>query len=206
MKVYGYPQTRSTRILWMLEEIGVDYEFIQIDLTKGEGQQPEYKKINPTGKVPAVVDGDFTLWESAAICTYLGDKYPESKLVPEPFSKDRANYNKWCFYALCELEQPLWTMAKHGWILPEDKRVPAIVDTAIWEFGVAGKVLNDILGHQEYILGDYFSAADILIAHCCGWARAKKIPIKHSTLKHYSTRLLSRPAWLRAREREKSTA
>jgi len=82
MKLYYSPQTRAGRPRWLLEEIGAPYEIASLDLKKGEHKQPEYMKIHPHGAVPALIDGDLALFESAAICMYLADKYPEKKLAP----------------------------------------------------------------------------------------------------------------------------
>ena len=134
IKLYGYPRSRSTRVVWMLEELGVDYEYIKIELLKGAGQAEDYLKVHADGKVPAIDDDGFVLTESAAIMTYLGDKYPASNLVPMPNSKQRAKYDEWCFFVLTELEQPLWTTGKHTFVFPEEKRVPEILQIARWEF------------------------------------------------------------------------
>ena len=89
-QVYGMPRTRSTRVVWALEELGAEYSFHPIDLAKGEGQSAEFLKLNPSGKIPVLIDGDLLLTESAAICTYLGDKNPESDWFrdPEPRSEE----------------------------------------------------------------------------------------------------------------------
>jgi glutathione S-transferase len=202
LKVFGHPNTRSARVVWALEEIGVDYEYIKVDLLKGEGRKPAYLDLNPGGKVPTLIDGDFVLTESAAICTYLGEKFPASHLVPKAGTPEHARYNQWCFFVIGELEQPLWTMAKHRFALPEKRRVPAVIDTAIWEFSVAAKVLNSGLGDKDFSVGDHFTAADILIAQTLGWARAFAVPLDYERLTAYADRMLSRPALARARERE----
>jgi len=142
------------------------------------------------------------LTESAAICTYIGDHFPGSGLTPPVDSPERAQYNQWCFFVLSELEQPLWTIAKHRFALPEKHRVPAIIATAIWEFGVAAKVLATGLGEREYLVGNRFTAADILAAHTLAWARAIKLPFGHASLDAYAGRLLTRPAQARAQEKE----
>jgi glutathione S-transferase len=204
LTVYGCANTRSSRVLWALEEAGAEYEYLAIDLRAGAGWQPEYLALNPGGKVPTLVDGELVLTESAAICTYIGDCFPGSRLTPLVGSSERAQYNQWCYFALSELEQPLWTLAKHTFALPERRRVAAVLDTARWEFSVAAKVLAAGLGRREFIVGDRFTAADILIAHALGWARAWKLPLEHDHLAAYADRLLARPAWARTQERERA--
>ena len=200
--VYGTPRTRASRVTWMLEEIGASYDYRPVALDKGEGRQSPYLALNPTGKVPTLVDGELVLSESAAIVTYLGDKYTLSNLVPRTGGAARAKYNQWCYFCLSELEQPLWTRAKHTFALPENKRVPAIKDTALWEFTQAAKVLAQQLDRTDFVLGAEFSAADILIGHTLGWAKAAKIELSQDSLKAYADRVLSRPALAQAYQRE----
>jgi len=202
IKIFGAPTTRSSRVLWALEEIGTDYDYVKVDLMRGEGRKPPYIDLNFGGKVPTLVEGDLVLSESAAICTYLGDRFPESGLVPAVGTAERALYNKWCFFVIGELEQPLWTMAKHRFALPEKRRVPAVMDTALWEFSVAAKVLQVGLEEREFLVGGRFTAADILVAHTLSWAQAFKVSLEPENLQTYAQRMLERPALARARERE----
>lgn len=204
LKLYGFPQTRATRAVWALEETGADYEYVKIDLMKGEGFKPPYIKLNPGGKVPALVDGDFVLTESAAICTYIGDKFPDAGLVPKPGTLERALYDKWCFFVIGELEQPLWTMTKHQFALPESLRVPAIMNTAAWEFSKAAGVLAQGLDEREFVVGEGFTAADILVAHTLNWARNYQLSLENERLEAYADRMLARSALTRARQREET--
>lgn len=201
-QVYGCPRTRSTRVVWALEEAGAEYEYQKVDLFAGEGRQPAYLALNPGGKVPALADGDLVLTESAAICTYIGDAFPSSGLTPPFDSPERARYNQWCFFAMCELEQPLWTIAKHRFALPESRRVSAVIDTAAWEFAIAAKVLATGLGGREFLIAERFTAADILVAHTLSWAQSFELPLGHTVLEAYVERLLARPALARATLRE----
>ena len=202
IKIYGYPRTRTIRVLWALEEIGAEYELAKVDLMKGGGHDPEYTRLNPAGKVPLLVDGELVLSESGAICTYLGDRFPESGLVPGVGTNERALYDKCCFFALCELEQPLWTMAKHWRFLPKDRRVPEVIETARWEFARCADVLSTELGDRAFAVGTGFTAADILLAHVLNWARGDDMALGHEALEAYTDRMVSRPALARARERE----
>ncbi len=201
--LYGYPQSRSFRVLWMLEELGVDYHYEVVDLLAGEGGQAMYQQINAGGKVPAIKEGDFVLTESAAICTWLGDKFPEKNLLPVAGSDERARYNEWCYFILSELEQPLWTLGKHSFVLPETLRVPAIKETALWEFAKAVDVLEKRLSDQIYAINDRFSAADILIAHTLRWADAFGVPVKCGNLIDYRDRMLARAACKAASMRDR---
>jgi len=202
VKLYGCPRTRTIRALWALEFVGADYDFVVVDLSKGEGRAPEFLAINPNGKVPVLEDGGHYLSESAAICTYLGERFPDSGLVPRAGSTEKARYLQWCFFVIGELEQPLWTLAKHKFVLPKQRRVPEIAATAEWEFARAVEVLSAGLVDHDYILGDTFSAADILVAHTLSWARIAKLPLGHDSVEAYADRLLAHPALAKARARE----
>ena len=199
--IYGCPFTRSTRATWALEEIGAEYDFVPVNLSKGEHKKPEFLKINPGGKVPVLVDGDFVLTESAAIVTYIGEKFPSSGLVPADIA-DRAHYFQWNFFNMTELEAPLWVMAKHTSLLPEARRLPAVADTCIWEFHRATAILAQHMEGREYAVGDRFTAADILLGGTLNWARKSEISLASAVLDAYADRILARPALAKARARE----
>lgn len=202
LQLYNYPRTRGLRVTWMLEELEADYEFRLVPHGANGFGSEDYLKINPAGKVPALQDGDLVLTESAAIVTYLGDKFPEKQLVPPAGTAARAKYDQWCYFVLSELEQPLWTRGKHTFALPKDKRIPTVIETAEWEFQRALKVLGKGLEGNRYILGDTFSGADILIGQTLLWSRRAKQPVEIQTIKDYAERILGRDALPRARARE----
>ena len=206
MKLYGHPNSRATRVLWALEEVRAEYDYVHVDLKTGQGRSDSYLAINPAGKVPTLVDGDLVITESAAICLYLGDKFPESGLVPAIGTTARAECYRWVSFAISELEQPLWTIAKHRFVLPEEKRVPAILQTAFWEFSVAAGVLATAISDRHYAAGEQFTAADILLGHTLAWARSTRIELGHVSLNVYADRVLDRPALERARERARIAA
>lgn len=199
--LYGLFPTRAIRALWALEEAEAEYTFVPVNLAKGEHKSREYLKINPGGKVPALQDGDFILLESGAICTYIGEKFPKNNLVPKAGTKDRALYDQWSFFALTELEQPLWTITKHSYVLPKDLRIPEIMKVAEREFGQAAGVLDLGLGDKPFILGDHFTLADVLLGQTLFWAHGSKVPLGSDRLEAYVVRLKSRPAFLRVREK-----
>lgn len=203
LKAYGMANSRSMRMVWALEEAGAEYEYVKVDLFKGEGRRRPYLAINPAGKVPALVDGDFALTESVAILHYLGEKFPASGLVPAPGRlRERGECLRWCCFVASELEQPLWTIAKHRFALSPDKRVPAVLATAEWEFGIAARVLEQRLQGREHATGEGFTAADILIAHTLSWARSARVAFSSPVLEAYTDRMLARPALAKARRRE----
>jgi glutathione S-transferase len=110
MQLYELTFTRSIRVRWALQELGVDFEAITVNLFAGEARRPEFLELNPAAKLPVLVDGDFVLTESAAIVLYLAEKY--GKFLPTDV-RGRAEVNKWLLFTVTELEQPLWRIAKN---------------------------------------------------------------------------------------------
>jgi glutathione S-transferase len=98
MKLYGHRNGRALRALWALEEVGARYEYVEVDLMRGEGRKPWFLGINPAGKVPVLDDGGRLITESAAICMHLAEKYPQSRLMPLPGTLQRSECYKWTSY------------------------------------------------------------------------------------------------------------
>ncbi len=204
LELYGFPNSRSTRALWALEEAGAEYRYVKVDLGSGEGRREPFLTLNPGGKVPVLVDGNLVLTESMAICTYIGDKFPAKSLTPPCGGPERAIYNKWCSFVITELEQPLWTIARHSFILPEHLRVPAVKDTARHEFATAVDVLGKMFPRGEFLLGSRLTIADIFLAQTLNWAQSAGIGHDDGHLSDYTDSLLQREARARARAQEEA--
>ncbi|CAH0992607.1 Glutathione S-transferase GST-6.0 [Sinobacterium norvegicum] len=202
LTIYGHTNTRSLRTTWLAEELGLDYQFQQVNLAEGEHKGEAHRRIHPGGKIPAIADNGFTLTESGAIANYLADKYAPGKLTPPFATAERALYDRWCYFALCELEQPLWNIGKHKFVLPKEHRVKEIMPTAAWEYQQALALLSDGLGQQQYILGDQFSAADILLLQTLQWGAAFGQALNQQNLQDYLARGQARPAYQRALAKE----
>ena len=204
MKLYGMQQSRSFRCLWALEESGLDYEYVPIKLrTSGDqpdsAQHPSYLAVNIQGKVPTLIDDKMILTESVAILNHIGRKAPDSGLIPEGNLKAQAKYDELISFVLAELEQPLWSKGKHTFALPEEHRIPAMLETAKFEFAKAVRTLAHLLGENEFAIGNKFSIADILLAQTFNWAIRFEfdVPEKFINLRdnHYK-----RPSAVRALE------
>jgi glutathione S-transferase len=139
--------------------------------------------------------------ESAAICTYIGEKFPQSDLVPTDL-KERAYYFKWSFFIMTELEAPLWAKAKHTRFLPEERRVPEVAGTCDWEFHRALALVAQQVRDQEFLVGGRFTAADIMLSGILNWARKAGTNLESPTLEAYAERMSSRPALARALDAE----
>jgi glutathione S-transferase len=192
MKLYGLGPTRSLRAQWSLQELGVDFEFVAVDLSAGEHRTSEFLSINPAGKLPVLVDGDIVLTESAAIVLYLAEKYPEKGLMPTDLAA-RAEAYRWIMFAMTELEQPLWRIAKHTFLYPEDKRSPADIALAREEFVAMAKVLEAHMDGRRFVVGETITAADCVIAYLIDWANEEELLADCPNLRAYLERMYSRP-------------
>ena len=175
LKLYGMQQSRSFRCLWALEESGLDYEYIPIntrgdEAEPGSARHPDYLALNVQGKVPTLVNGDLVLTESAAILYYIGRAAPDSGLLPNSGMDTYAKLDEMVSFVLTELEQPLWSKGKHWFALPEAQRVPAMFETAKFEFAKAVNCLDHLLGDREFAVAEHFTIADILLAQTFNWA------------------------------------
>ena len=195
LTLYHSPQSRSIRPRWLLEELGVPYELKVVSLQAGDQKKPEYLKLNPNGTVPTLVDGDLVLFESAAICQYLADKFPEKKLAPAPGTPERGKYYQWIHYAMSGLEPPAVTIFFHTIQLPEAERVPQLVEKARPQLDAAIKVVDDALAGREWILGSQFTAADVMIGSTVVWAQMMGlVGDKYANVSAYLARCNARPA------------
>jgi glutathione S-transferase len=203
LKLYHYPQTRSIRPRWLLEEIGAPYELVRVDLAAGEQRTPEYLKLNPNGTVPTLVDDDLVLFESAAIVQYLAEKFPQAHLAPAVGTTARGKYYQWIHYAMSALEPPAVTIFLHttGAPLgqPPPERFPQLVPTARTQLNAAINVLDNELAEKEFILGGNFSAADVMIGSMLGWCFMLGMAGEDArNAQAYLGRLATRPAAARA--------
>lgn len=191
MKLYWSPRTRSFTTLWLMEETGQPYERVLVDISTGAQRAPEYLAINPMGKVPALQDGDATLAEAAAICAYVAERYPEARLAPPLGDPARAKYLYWLFYGPGCIEPTIVQLATKIEMNPV---------AAGW--GDAQRVIDVLDGTLQkgpWLLGENFSAADIVIGAGLnfGVRLFKMIPARPS-FDAYIARCMARPAFQRA--------
>jgi glutathione S-transferase len=203
LTLFGSGQSRSFRALWAIEESGLpfDYKAVNIGQSGEDGTQADaYKQLNFQGKVPSLVDGELIVNESAAILNYIAACVPEKQLIPIDDIALRAYYDEVSFFVLSELEQSLWTYGKHTFVLPKEHRVKAVLDTAHWEFEKSLKALTQYVADNEFVVGEQFSMADILVAQTLNWAQRSKFSVPED-LRNYKENLYQRPACQRALER-----
>ena len=188
--VYGSPASRAIRVIWTLEELGEDY-----DLVPEPPRSDAILALNPTGKIPLLRDGELLVTDSVAIITYLADKH--GKLTHPAGTAARARQDATMNYVVAELDAALWTYTKHSFVLPEERRVPAIKATAAFEFEQAMTYLERLRGDGPFLAGEMFTIADIVLSHCAGWGLSRKFPLPGGEFGDYLKSLRKRPAMMK---------
>ncbi len=166
MKIYHAPNTRSVRIVWLCEELGLDYELEMFKLGDPSMRDPEYLKINPMARVPSLADGDVTLFESGAIVEYILAKHAGGRMRPSPDSPDFPAYLQWLHYAEGMIMPHVNVLVVETILLPEDRRNPVNIDRAKKQLTRMLGAVDQALGDKEFLAGE-FSGADIMTGHAC---------------------------------------
>ena len=198
MKLYYVPRSSAARPRWMLEEIGAPYELVRLDPAKNETRTPEHLALHPLGHVPVLVDGDTTLFESAAIVQHLADRFPDARLAPALGTTARAHYYQWFSFCMTELTPTLFRYLRHTQMLPEDQRDAKVAEEARKLLPDMLAAVETLLSQQAHVLGPDFTAADIMITGSLGIAKRAGLLKDRPVLDSYVERMTSRPAWQRA--------
>lgn len=199
MKLYHCKGSRSTRVLWLLEELGLDYELEVLPFEPKALKSLDYLQLSPFGKVPVLVDDTVTMFESVAIMQYLLEHFDDGRLRPSHESPHFGEFLQWLHFGESTLMQPVAQMAQHLFILPEAERSPARLEEAKRAFWHFAKILEERLTGREYLVGNKFSAADIVVGYTLNAAKQLgALPEEFKALGAYVERLLARPAFQKA--------
>ena len=172
MKLYEYTPTRSVRVRWVINEVDAKIESVNSrDLIGSE----ELKKIHPMGKLPALQDGDRSLFESIAITNFIADKHSYGDLIPKAGTWERALHDQWSFFVVNEIEMYLWHTAQHTFKYPENERVPQVFTKNSEETAKGLKVIDEHLAKNNFMLGEQFSVTDIIVGYTLNWAGNMKM-------------------------------
>jgi len=191
VKLFWCPQTRAARALWMIEELGIDYELVKTDIRAEEDPaRSELLTASPMGKVPAIIDGDVRMSESAAICLYLADKYATGRLAPAIDAPERGTYLYWMLYVPAVVEPAMAekfsgmepNKHSHGW----------------GDYASMIETLEKGLGSKDWLVGNSFSAADVMVGSTCYFLKKFGILPDNSDLRAYVDRCVERPAYAKA--------
>ncbi len=203
IQLYGNLRSRATRCLWMLEETGQPYQLIEKSTRADDLQTADYTRLNPNARIPTLVDGDVTLWESMAINIYLAQKYDGPVHLAGP--KDLGLAAQWSFWAVLELEELLLGLLEHRAVLPEFARDPSRVERNELLLRRPLGVLNDRLTGREYLAGDSFTVADLNVAGILAWGRMARFDLSaFSEAARWLDACLTRPAYRRVRDQARS--
>ncbi|MEQ6249748.1 glutathione S-transferase family protein [Sulfitobacter sp. HNIBRBA3233] len=192
-KLIGAAQTRAFRVMWMLEELGQPF-----DLVPAKPRSPEAMEYNPSGKVPALLDGDELLTDSVAIMQYLADKH--GALTAPAGTIARARQDAMLFWLIDEFDAILWAAAKHSFVFPEDQRVPAIKDSLKAEFARTSGQLSERL-QGPFLMGEEITVPDLLAVHCINWSIGAGFPAVDDKLGTWAAGLRKRDAFKAAKAR-----
>ncbi len=198
IKIYGPSASRASRALWIVHELGIPFEHVAVEMK--DLKSAEYLKVNPNGKVPTLVDGDFKLFESMAINLYLAEKHGKDGFFPAS-AEDRALCTQWSFWGMTEIEKSLLTVLIDMFMTPPDKKKPEAVAEALKALPKPFGVLNGALEGRDYLLGSTFTVGDLNLASICSWAK----PIRYDfspfpNVQAWLDRCLARPAYKAARK------
>ena len=195
INLFWSPQSSATRVLWMLEEAGEPYEIERIDIhAKPRRDPPSFLAASPMGKVPALSDGSERLAGSAAICLYLADRYAAGRLAPRPEDAGRSRFLYWMFYSPAAIEPAM--MEKFMGLEPNKMAAP----WGTWDLML--QTLEDRLNKSDWIAGESFSAADVMIGSSCLFFRSFKMLTPTPVMSAYIERCLARPAYQHAIARD----
>lgn len=196
--VIGSAQSRTFRVIWMLEELGEPYERIP-----AKQHTPEILQHSPLGKVPVLLDDGEPITDSAAILTYLADKH--GKLTAKAGTIARARQDGMTFHVLDDLEGVIWMATRHGFILPEEHRVAGVRDSAKWEWARNLRAIEKRF-KGPFLMGEEMTVPDILLTHTLNWGLNAKFPVESDLIQAYLKRMREREAFQRAVASEKSVA
>ncbi len=196
MKLYHVARTRSVRVLWLLEELGLDYQLETMPFDPKALQSVDYLELSPFGKVPVLVDSATTLFESVAIIQYLLLHYGDGALEPDNQSPDYGVFLQWLHFGESTLMGPMANIIQHSYHLPEEERDPRSLARAKRQLHHYATVLDEELGKHAYLVGDEFTAADIVVGYPFFLAKLFRVfPDDCPNLKAWFGKLTARPAY-----------
>ena len=200
LKVHFTPGTRAGRIIWLLEELGLEYEVNILPFTKEGLKSPEHRARHALGRVPVLEDGDVSIFESGAIIQYVLERHKDGGLKPDSNSEEFPYYLQWFHYCEGMVMPPMNTIVVHTVLLPPERRDETVLGQAQRLLTNALKPVDENLEGKDYLIGD-FSGADIMLGHSCFMSnRLGCVSDEMSNIKAYVEKLEARPAFKKAIE------
>ena len=199
IELHTWNTPNGRKISVALEEMGLPYKVIPVNITKGEQMAPGFLKLSPNNKIPAIVDSEgpdgkpFSLFESAAICNWLADSHPQAGLIAPSGTWARALHDQWTAFTLAEVEANLGHTARNQFIYTENERIPAVYEQNAREAKRGLAVLHDALKGKSWLVEDRFSVTDIFVGYAVVWAHVQGMTADLSNVAAYAERILARP-------------
>ena len=202
IKIYHAKGTRGLRVMWLCEELNIDYEIQNVDFSKEFRFSEQWLKINPLGKLPSLRDGDILLFESCAMMQYILEKYGKGKLQPLAGTPKYAYFLQWLWFSEATFARPIGEIVNHRREFPDEQEIPEVVQEMQSRIYKCLDALNEALEGKDFILGKDFTAADISLGYSLLIAQNridKEFPEK---VDKYWGNISSRRAFITARSRE----
>ena len=198
LKVHFVAGTRAGRVVWLLEELGLEYEVNIMPFTKEGLKSPEHRSRHALGRVPVLEDGDISIFESGAIIDYVLERHKNGGLKPNSDAPEFPFYLQWYHYCEGMVMPPMNQIVVQTILLPPDRRDEVVLNQAKKLLSKALAPVNDALAGKDYLIGD-FSAADLMLGHSCFMAnRLGCVTDDMQNIKDYVARIDSRPAFKKA--------
>lgn len=202
-KLYWAPGTASMAPQTVLEEIGAAYEMVKLDTAAKEHEAAEYRKLNPNGRIPTLIDGDFVIFETAAICQYLCDKHPEANLVPPSGSHARGRFYQWLTYMTNTVQVAFIDWFHPDWTFSDLDSQAALKAQAEEKLTRYLQVLDDGIGGNAFVTGSQFTVCDIYLAMLTRWSRFQAKPAWHwPNIRRVVAASYTRPAFQRMMQKQ----
>ena len=192
LRIYGVARTRAFRALWVAEELGLDYQHLPVEIGDAGARTPEFLALNPNGRLPVIIDGNFVLQESLAITLYLAKKHSLGKLYPASLDGEARAW-QWSFWAIAEVDRGVNIWSLHAVRLPSAERNANLREEALKVVAAPFQVLDSAVKKAPFLLGDEFTVADLNVAAVI----SRAIDMDLSAVPHLRTwlaRCLDRPA------------
>ena len=198
LTIYHVPGTRGVRAIWLCEELGLPCTVETVDFSPEFRRSAQWRALNPVGKVPVLRDtgnGDFVMFESGAMVQYILDRYGNGQLQPAAGTPAHALYLQWSWFAEATFARPLGEVVNHGREFPGDKKIDAVVAEMLARGHACAEAVGTAIGDQPFILGEAFSAADIMLGYTLMLAERFLPDGLPATVEPYWQRLAARPAF-----------
>ena len=195
INIYHAPLTRSVRVLWLCEELGLEYEVTPVDFSPEYRATPEWRRMNPVGKVPVMTDGELKLFESGAMLQHLLTRYGNGRLQPASGTDAYGLFLQWCWFAEATFARPVGEIVNHRRAFPKESQRPEVIEEMRARTQLCCDALEDELADRTYIVGNTFTAADIMLGYTMLLCERLAVTQFGPATDAYWQRLNSRPAF-----------